>query len=117
MGERRLADEMRKELTVTKPCVTCTFCSSTDYTKCGTRKNKNDTVQRYKCGSCRHRFTHNPGFVGRHHTPDTITDALQSYTAGLSASKSRLHEKERNQRECLHRVAVGKGLQVYTQVD
>ena len=87
MDTGRLADEGRKGMTVTEPCVTCTFCQGTDCTKRGTRKNKNGTVPRYRCGCCGHKFTHNPGFVGRHHPPEVITDVLQSYAAGLSTSR------------------------------
>ncbi len=83
MDTGRLADEGRKEVAVTEPCVTCTFCQGTDCTKRGVRRNKSGTVPRYKCNSCGHKFTHNPGFVGRHHPPKVITDVLQSYAAGL----------------------------------
>ncbi len=87
MDTGRLADEVRKEVAVTEPCVTCTFCQGTDCIKRGVRRNKNGTVPRYKCNSCGHKFTHNPGFVGRHHPPEVITDVLQSYAAGLSTTK------------------------------
>ena len=87
MCERRLADERREGMAVAEPRVTCRFCHSTDCTRRGTRKNKNGTVFRYGCGGCRRRFTHNPGFVGRHHPPEVITDALQEYAAGLSTSR------------------------------
>ena len=87
MCERRLADERREGMAVAEPRVTCRFCHSTDCTRRGTRKNKNGTVFRYGCGGCRRRFTHNPGFVGRHHPPEVITDALQEYAAGLSTNR------------------------------
>ena len=87
MDTGRLADEGHKEVAVTEPCVTCTFCQGTDCIKRGVRRNKSGTVPRYKCNSCGHKFTHNPGFVGRHHPPEVITDVLQSYAAGLSTTK------------------------------
>ena len=87
MCERRLADEGHEGMAVTEPLVTCRFCHSTDCTERGMRNNKNGTVPRYRCGRCKRRFTHNPGFVGRHHPPEVITDALQAYAAGLSTNR------------------------------
>ena len=111
MDTGRLAGEGRKGLTIAEPCVTCTFCQGTDCTKRGVRKNTNCTVPRYRCGCCGRRFTHNPGFVGRHHPPEVVTDVLQSHAAGLSTNRiPRLPGKEGNQRECPHRVAVGTRL-------
>ena len=51
------------------------------------RNDNNGAVPRYRCGRCKCRFTHNPGFVGRHHPPEVITDVLQAYAAGLSTNK------------------------------
>ena len=111
MDTGRLADEVRKEVAVTEPCVTCTFCQGTDCIKRGVRRNKSCTVPRYKCNSCGHKFTHNPGFVGRHHPPEVITDVLQSYAAGtVHYQDHRLFGKEGNRRECCHRAAVGTRL-------
>ena len=87
MSERKLADEGREKVLIGEPCVACRFCTSTDCTERGTRANKSGVVSRYKCNGCGRRFTHNPGFVGRHHAPEVITDALQACATGLSPRK------------------------------
>ena len=42
---------------------------------------------RFKCleKDCRRRFSHNPGFIGKHHAPAVITDALDRYAGGMCA--------------------------------
>ena len=55
-------------------CGSCLrFCRSADCRKCEVRKNKGWKVGRYRCRGCKRRFTHNPGFVGRHFPPHVIT--------------------------------------------
>ena len=93
MSERKLADEGREKVLIGEPCVACRFCTSTDCTERGTRSNKSGVVSRYKCNGCGRRFTHNPGFVGRHHAPKVITDAIQACATGLSKEGLRRTDK------------------------
>ena len=58
-----------------------------DCYKCEVRRNGGWKVWRYRCRGCNRRFTHNPGFVGRHFPPHVITDALQDCASGLSPAR------------------------------
>ena len=87
MKERRLLNDEIKKTLIKEPKVTCRFCRSADCHKCEIRKNKGWKVGRYRCRGCKRRFTHNPGFVGRHFPPHVITDALQDCASGLSPAK------------------------------
>ena len=87
MRERRLADDGLEEMLIREPDVTCRFCRSKDCYECEVRRNQGWKVNRYRCRNCKRRFTHNPGFVGRHFPPHVITDALQDCAAGISPAK------------------------------
>ena len=45
----------------------CTFCDSGSIVKAGLKKNKTDTLQRFKCQDCKKRFTSNFGFEKMRH--------------------------------------------------
>ena len=48
------------------------------------KKNKNGTLQMYRCKDCQRRFTTNYGFENRQFDEATITGAMQMYFAGMS---------------------------------
>ena len=80
------------------PGVACVSCDSRDCRYRETRHNKRTVSERYVCRNCGKKFTHNPGFVGRHYDADTITDVLQDVAMGKSPeqvaqglAKKRLH--------------------------
>ena len=77
-----------REDTDRRPEAKCRFCGSADCRKVEIRRNRDGEAWRYRCGGCGRRFTHNPGFVGRHFSPDAVTDALQGCAAGLSPAKA-----------------------------
>ena len=87
MKERRLMDDGIERVLTKEPEAACRFCRSADCRGCEVRKNKGWKVRRYRCRSCKRRFTHNPGFVGRHFPPHVITDALQDCASGPSPAK------------------------------
>ena len=62
----------------------CKYCDSGKITKKGTRKNRNGTVQIFKCLDCKKRFSSNFGFEKMRHDYTTITGALQMYYSGMS---------------------------------
>ncbi len=63
---------------------TCPFCDNEFIVKCGIRKNRNYSVQIFKCKSCERRFSMNDGFKRMGASPNTITSALQLYFTGES---------------------------------
>ena len=79
MKERRVGDG--------RPEARCGFCGSADCRRVEIRGNRGGGAWRYRCDGCGRRFTHNPGFVSRHFSPDVITDGLQGCAAGLSPAK------------------------------
>ena len=62
----------------------CKFCDSGNITKKGLKKNKNGTMQMFKCKDCQKRFTTNFGFENRQFDEATITGAMQMYFTGMS---------------------------------
>ena len=62
----------------------CKFCDSGNVTKKGLKKNKNGTLQMYRCKDCQRRFTTNYGFENRQFDEATITGAMQMYFSGMS---------------------------------
>ena len=62
----------------------CKFCDSGNIVKAGLKKNKNSTMQRFKCQDCKKRFTINFGFEKKQFDDTTITGALQMYYSGMS---------------------------------
>ncbi len=65
----------------------CKFCDSGRIVKAGLKKNKNCTMQRFKCQDCKKRFTVNFGFEKKQSNENTITGALQMYYSGMSVRK------------------------------
>ena len=65
----------------------CKFCDSGNIVKAGLKKNKNNTMQRFKCQDCKKRFTANFGFEKKQSNENTITGALQMYYSGMSVRK------------------------------
>src|SRR3990167_9769636 len=62
----------------------CKYCDSGRITKKGTRKNKNGTIQIFKCLDCKKKFSANFGFEKTRFDENTITGALQMYYSGMS---------------------------------
>ena len=62
----------------------CKFCDSGNIVKAGLKKNKNSTMQRFKCQDCKKRFTTNFGFEKMRYDPVLITRSLQMYFSGMS---------------------------------
>ncbi len=62
----------------------CLFCHSKDIVKMGFRRNKEYTLQRFKCHSCERSFSINVGFERMKHNPKGITTAMQQYFSGGS---------------------------------
>ena len=62
----------------------CKYCDSGKITKKGTRKNKNGTVQIFKCLDCHKKFSTNFGFEKMRYDYTIITGALQMYYSGMS---------------------------------
>ncbi len=62
----------------------CKFCSSGNIVKAGLKKNKNTTMQRFKCQDCKKRFTTNYGFEKMKSRNYIITQSLQMYFTGMS---------------------------------
>ena len=66
---------------------TCKFCSSGNIVKAGLRKNKNYSLQRFKCQDCKKRFTANYGFESMRYDDVIITRALQMYYSKMSVRR------------------------------
>ena len=62
----------------------CKYCDSGNIVKAGLKKNKNSTMQRFKCQDCKKRFIANFGFEKRQFDENTICRALQMYYSGMS---------------------------------
>ena len=62
----------------------CKFCDSGNIVKAGLKKNKNGTIQRFKCQDCKKRFTTNFGFEKMRYDESVITGALQMFYSGMS---------------------------------
>ena len=62
----------------------CKFCDSGNIVKAGLKKNKNSTMQRFKCQDCKKRFTTNFGFEKMRYDGILITRSLQMYFSGMS---------------------------------
>lgn len=73
--------------TISKPVPTCPIegCRSTDCKFYDSRPRKLGGVSdRYKCTECGYRFTHRPGFLGRHYEDVVISRALDDVVEGKS---------------------------------
>ena len=68
------------------PEIICDRCKSRNCKYRETRRKKHGTSVMYKCQNpkCGKKFVHAPGFKGRHHEPEIITDALHQTSAGMS---------------------------------
>lgn len=62
----------------------CKFCNSQNIMKKGLKKNKNYSLQIYKCRDCNKRFSINLGFERMRASPQAITSAMQLYFSGES---------------------------------
>ncbi len=65
----------------------CVHCSSFEIVKNGTRVNKGQDKQRFKCLSCGKSFVANPEFRGYKADVDTVTLAMDLYFKGVSLRK------------------------------
>ena len=62
----------------------CKYCDSGNIIKKGLKKNKNNTLQIFKCNDCKRKFTANFGFEKMRYDSVIITRALQMYYSGMS---------------------------------
>ena len=62
----------------------CKFCDSGNIVKAGIKKNKNNTMQRFKCQDCKKRFTANFGFENTRYDSRAIAQAIQMYYQRMS---------------------------------
>ena len=69
----------------------CRFCKSREIVKYGTRNNKGEKKQVYKCKSCSHKFTMNDGFLYSKYNSQLITVALDCYVRGMSMRDTACH--------------------------
>ena len=65
----------------------CKYCDSGKIIQKGTRKNKSNIVQIWKCKDCKRKFSANFGFEKKQSNENTITGALQMYYSGMSVRK------------------------------
>jgi transposase-like protein len=72
-----------KEIHDTVSCIRC-GADKSQVVKDSIRKNKNHSIQRYKCKSCGKRFSYNIGFESMRASPQMITTAMQLYFTGES---------------------------------
>lgn len=78
----------RDTVVIGDPGVVCVKCGGADGRHRETRNRKNGVSERYVCRDCGKKFTHNPGFAGRHYGSDAITDALQDVATGKSPAQA-----------------------------
>lgn len=72
--------------------IICEKCDGKNIKKDGVRETKNrDSVQRYKCKDCSHRFSIDDGFWKMKNHEDKITACMNMYYAGMSLSKIQEH--------------------------
>ena len=89
MKERKVIDEERSAVVIDGgSAVTCRFCRSPDCRWRERRTNRRGTTDRYWCARCGRRFTHDPGFVGRHYPLHVITEAVGRCAAGESPARA-----------------------------
>ncbi len=78
-----IREEVRKNVVIEPVNIdSCIFCHSQDIVKDGIRENKEITIQRFRCKSCRRTFSLNIGFERMKHNPKAITTAMQLYFSG-----------------------------------
>ena len=65
----------------------CIYCNSTNTKRIGKRKNKNQTIQRYKCKKCSKTFT-DLASKNKTYPIKTILNTLSCYNLGNSQSKT-----------------------------
>lgn len=72
--------------------IICEKCDGKNIKKDGVRETKNrDSVQRYKCKDCSHRFSIGDGFWKMKNHEDKITACMNMYYAGMSLRKIQEH--------------------------
>jgi transposase-like protein len=64
----------------------CPFCNSKSIVKTGKRKNKNQTIQRYKCKSCSRTFT-NINLKNKTYPAKIILNAISYYNLGYNQNE------------------------------
>ena len=82
----RIKGRVAKRLEISPVGVECRFYRKTNFKGWGSRRMADWSLRpRFKCleKDCGRRFTHNPGFIGKHHAPAVITDALDKYAGGM----------------------------------
>ena len=67
----------------------CPHCGSHVLTRRGTRKKKLETVQLWRCASCKRTFTPGPASIRNKTYPlRTVLDALSTYSLGYSLEET-----------------------------
>ena len=69
----------------------CRFCHGRLVTRWGRRYNLSSVKQRWRCKSCGRTFTHDDGFLWRHHTGMVIAESLSLHLRGCSESDAANH--------------------------
>ncbi len=69
----------------------CRFCYGRNVTRWGRRYNRSSIKQRWCCKDCGRTFTHDDGFLWRHHTGMVIAESLSLHLRGCSASDGADH--------------------------
>ena len=77
---------IEKNFDIKEPDPKCTKCNSTDCKYYEKRNTLSGESIRYRCRSCKCRFTWRPGYLGRHYPANVITDILEDVVTGKSLS-------------------------------
>jgi len=77
--------------------VKCRHCLSRKVTEHGVRRNKYGCKQRFLCHRCKRTFVVNDGFLKRKFSPETVTEAIDLWSRGLSLRQIKYHlEQHKN---------------------
>ncbi len=83
--------------------IRCVYCKAQNNVKWGTRKTENrGVIQRYKCLSCKKRFTNDDGFYRMRNSEEKITAGIDLYFSNLSSRKVRNHFRRHWQHNASH---------------
>ena len=87
----QLRNEVKESIIVSPVSVgQCPSCHSGEIEKFGVRRNKNTSIQRFRCKSCKRTFNLNLGFERMRSDPKAITTAIHLYFSGESLRNTKL---------------------------
>ena len=88
--------------------IKCIHCQSSNCSKEGKRKTQNrGTLQRYKCRTCKKRFTNDEGFYRMRNNSAKITQALDLYFSSMSSRKIRNYFQRHLPHNASHETILG----------